>query len=445
MLSLLFLLPVFCACGNSSSESPALPDSSAERPASEPLPETEPAAEPERPESDEAAVYRTVYTPPEDGSYTICGVPVSDYTILMYWPGEDIAWIKKLLRAQSESVFGEALPIQVLKTEKQLEQTRYEHEILIGNLFEREDLPSYAGKNAYGVTPSGTVYFQTPSRSLVPYMWSMFLEEFCGVPLETAVRSPGCRLSACSRTTPDLDLSRLQSEGYVPVFEDLFEGEEPNPEFWENRLPGVRRGGFNSAETVRVEDGKLIIRGEYLESGEFGPGWYGGAIALRQKYCRGYFEATIRASEYRGSNDFWSAFWIQGPDPYSGAASQGGIGPGGAELDIMENWGADNVTCTVWVSGELEEENTLTSAGARVKDIGKDYSGEYHTFSLIWDESFYRFYVDGTLIARNAHAFGTSSAEETVIFSLELPDHLSIDSSTVREMYVDSIRIWQKP
>ena len=44
--------------------------------------------------------------------------------------------------------------------------------------------------------------------------------------------------------------------------------------------------------------------------GEFGEGWYSSAVALKQRYCKGYFEARIRVSETQDHDDFWSAFWI---------------------------------------------------------------------------------------------------------------------------------------
>ncbi|MBO4229706.1 MAG: hypothetical protein J5938_05100 [Clostridia bacterium] len=70
----------------------------------------------------------------------------------------------------------------------------------------------------------------------------------------------------------------------------------------------------------------------------------------------------------------------------------------------------------------------------------------YHTFSLIWDESYYRFYLDVTLIAQTDFANGTSSVEEQVLLSLEPCGSYAKEvlERGITEMATDRIRIWQK-
>ena len=93
-------------------------------------------------------------------------------------------------------------------------------------------------------------------------------------------------------TTPrgqELDLS-----GYEIVFEDEFDGSELNTDVWEYRSSGERRGGFNAPSQVKLENGNMIMTGEYLKDGEFGEGWYTGMIKIKERYCKGYFDKLRR-------------------------------------------------------------------------------------------------------------------------------------------------------
>ena len=72
---------------------------------------------------------------------------------------------------------------------------------------------------------------------------------------------------------------KLNLDGYSLVFCDEFEGSELDTDVWYHRGVGSRRVGYNAESQVRVEDGKLILRGEYLTDGEYGEGWYTAALA----------------------------------------------------------------------------------------------------------------------------------------------------------------------
>ena len=110
--------------------------------------------------------------------------------------------------------------------------------------------------------------------------------------------------NAVSAWGQELDLT-----GYELVYEDEFEGTELNLEEWRVRGAGKSRGGFNSDSQLAVKDGNLYLTGEYVENGEYGDGWYGVSVALREHYLRGYFEIRCKCA---ASDAFWSAFWIQG-------------------------------------------------------------------------------------------------------------------------------------
>lgn len=241
---------------------------------------------------------------------------------------------------------------------------------------------------------------------------------------------------------PKLDLT-----GYELVFEDEFKGTELNEDIWRHRAVGARRGGFNSPETVEVKDGNLILTAEYLKDGTMGKGWYGGMVALNEKYCKGYFEIKCKVSAGGG---FWSAFWLQADHPYEAVFSKGGVG--GAEIDIFEafGWGKKAKHGSV--------EHNLHCAGVDGKEegfqskhlgsfYGKDIFEEYNTYGLMWTDEEYIFYINGVETTRSTFGNGVSEVPEEVIVSLEIPevDLLDVlDKETYRSQFiVDYVRIYQ--
>ena len=456
LIAVLMLLGALSSCGDQQEN----PQASSNRPGSESAdpssgsePDTEPETEPEEPlPGPDKPLYEHVYEATEDGSFTICGIPLAEYSMVLFYPGLEVydqmdrklllSWLKDPISLAT----GSELEFKVVKNEKYDTAKWAEHEILFGSNFRREGMPEAdSRKSYYGVTADGTVYFSSPSPMLYRHMWQLFLEEFFGVPYGSGEQSGGCAVTECYREMPNISEALLKQQGYEIVFADEFEGDSLNLNVWESCSSGPRRGGFNSISQVKVKDGKMIISGEYLENGEFGPGWYACMVALKQTYARGYFKAVIKCAErLRRSGHFWSAFWIEGPSPYNAEQSQGGIGEGGAEIDIMEHWGQDLFSCTVWVAGYKGNEG-LDKDVFEVFDTGNDYMQEYHTFALIWDEISYKFYLDDVLVAYTDFGHGTSHVEEQVILSLEIPGEMDIQPGTVREMLVESVEIWQKP
>ena len=169
LLSVLLLLTVLVSCGGATT-----PSGESEIPSNEPgssfeatdstdssEPETEPQREPE-PETK----YPTEYVAPEDGSFTICGIPLSEYSLVLYFPStSDYTYMdRNLLTRPLKETIGKAtgteLDLKVVKNEKYDTQKWAEHEILFGSNFHRDGMPeSDLKKNYYGVTEDGTVYF----------------------------------------------------------------------------------------------------------------------------------------------------------------------------------------------------------------------------------------------------------------------------------------------
>ena len=241
---------------------------------------------------------------------------------------------------------------------------------------------------------------------------------------------------------PELDLS-----GYSLVFEDEFEGNALNTDVWQYRGSGPRRGGFNAESQVRVENGNMIITGDYQSDGTYGEGWYTGMVKLRERYCKGYFE--IRCKVNAGSG-FWSAFWIQADHPYEAEYSKGGVG--GCEIDIFESMSYDNfigknsVSQTVHCAGVDGVQEGFQSL--MLGDFyGNNIYEEYNTYGLEWTDEEYIFYINGVETRRTSFGNGVSEVMEDVIVSLEIPEGEKLEAldkeNYSTEFVVDYVKIYQ--
>ena len=461
LVILLLLSPIFSACAGSPSATDETGSVSGEpSDSSEPSgTDSESESEPEESETEPAAtvpetelVDTREYVAPEDRTFTILGTPLSDYNMMLCWQNEKeydrmgVGTFKKVLRGITIPVLGYEMDLTVSRNDKFYNASKFDHEILFGYEFRREGIPEYDGsKSFYGVTENGTVYFCSPTVMLYPYMWQLFMEEFFGSPVYSGWESYGCNITEpVYREVPDLDHEALSAEGYSLVFEDEFDGPEINWDVWEIRH---QRNIFSSS-LFSIRDGCLILKGDYLDDGEEGAGWYESEIRLKQQYCRGVFEATILCSSCEGRGDLYgSAFWIQGPHPYEEDKSLGGPGEGGAELDIMENWETDFVSSGIFVNG-FDDSPELDNFLSVVRGLGNNYQDSFHTFTLIWDETLYRTYVDGRLVMATNYGLGTATVPEEVILSICLhyanAEPPAEGAEYNYETVVDSLRIWQK-
>lgn len=240
----------------------------------------------------------------------------------------------------------------------------------------------------------------------------------------------------------------LDLTGYEIVFEDEFDGTEIDLDTWQYWGTGAERGGYCYAPSqTKVENGNLIITGEYLEDGALGEGWYCGDLALREWYKQGYFEIKCKAS---AGGAMWSAFWIQAKNPYEAPYSQGGVG--GAEIDIFEamDWGDalshNAVAQTIHCAGvDGVQEGFQSRMLGCFK--GNDIYNEYNTYGLKWTEDEYIFYINGVETARSTFGNGVSQVEEQVRVSLCMgseEDLAKLDPETYHsEFIVDYVRIYQ--
>lgn len=193
-----------------------------------------------------------------------------------------------------------------------------------------------------------------------------------------------------------------ETDGYVLVWQDLFDGDELNEMRWNIEVNGA--GGGNNelqyytdrATNVHVgDDGKgngcLILTAHRESYG--GKNFTSGRVNSKNlvAFKHGKIEAAIRMP--KTANGLWPAFWMMGND-YDAVGW-----PKCGETDIVE-MGHQNAFAAgnqeKYFNGAMHWGQGWPNA-SYARDTTKSYSlqdGEFHIFTAIWDENSMSMYVD---------------------------------------------------
>lgn len=192
------------------------------------------------------------------------------------------------------------------------------------------------------------------------------------------------------------------TDGYSLVWQELFDGQELNPLRWDIEVNGS--GGGNNelqyytdrVENVRLGDdgngnGCLILtaRRENYSGKNFTSGRVNSKNRIAFKH--GKIEASIKLP--RTANGLWPAFWMMGND-YDEVGW-----PKCGETDILEMGNAEGIkhgTQERFFNGACHWGQSWPAA-SYAKSTTKTYSlqdGEFHLFTVIWDENAISMYVD---------------------------------------------------
>lgn len=193
-----------------------------------------------------------------------------------------------------------------------------------------------------------------------------------------------------------------ETDGYKLVWQDLFDADELSPLRWDIEVNG--NGGGNNElqyytdrpENVRLgDDGKgnhcLILtarRENYM-----GKSFTSGRLTTKNRiaFTHGKIEASIKLPST--ANGLWPAFWMMGND-----FDQVGW-PRCGEIDIVEMGNADGIRANTQdrlFNGACHWGPGWPNA-SYAKASTKNYSlqdGEFHLFTMIWDENSIKMYVD---------------------------------------------------
>ncbi len=194
------------------------------------------------------------------------------------------------------------------------------------------------------------------------------------------------KLSTSLPENGETQVTKINGKEYQLTFYDDFNGTALNKKLW-SLCPEQKRqdvGGRWDDDMVKLDgNGNLIILSDVVDSTPVS-----GAIRTKGKFeqARGYFEIRCKLQQASG---FWGAFWLMTND----VKNIGNGAKDGAEIDIFESFSVENggINHAVHWDG-YGENHKKKSISVYNKNL---YDGEFHTFSLLWTENEYVFYIDG--------------------------------------------------
>jgi len=231
----------------------------------------------------------------------------------------------------------------------------------------------------------------------------------------------------------------VEGEAYSLTFEDEFEGTALDRTKWAP-CPEWKRQDLNcywDQDLATVNgDGVLTISSEYRNGN-----YYMGAVRTKNLFSQtyGYFEVKCTLNTVPG---YWTAFWLMGET----VENEDGSGVDGTEIDIMESaYFGKGINHALHWDGYGKKHRSVGSQ-TQNSDV---YDGGFHTFSLLWTEKEYIFYIDGkeSWRTRAVQAGGTCQAPLYMKFTSETGSWTasSLDTSKFpTSVYVDYVKVYEK-
>lgn len=225
---------------------------------------------------------------------------------------------------------------------------------------------------------------------------------------------------------------------YSLTFEDEFEGDVLDRTKWAP-CPEWKRQDLNcfwDQDMISIGDGLLAIGSEYRNGN-----YYMGAIRSKGLFSQayGYFEVKCTLNTIPG---YWTAFWLMG----STVENVDGSGVDGTEIDIMESaYFGKGINHALHWDGYGKSHQSI---GSQTQN-SQVYDGEFHTFSLLWTEEEYIFYIDGKESWRTKaeKAGGICQAPLYMKFTSETGSWTASKLDTSKfptAVYVDYVKVYEK-
>lgn len=294
---------------------------------------------------------------------------------------------------------------------------------------------SLDGTGSHTYTNSGTYTIQVNAHATP--------NEYISATSQVVVTIPDGSVNNEGYTTPE------SYAGYTLIWQDEFSGETLNSSDWTYELGTGSNGWGNNelqyyrAENTAVKDGFLTITAK--KENFSGSAYTSSRLITRGKQEFQYGRIDIRATLPKGQG-VWPALWMLG------AKHPGVPWPACGELDIMEKIGGTGYENKVY--GTLHWDNNGSHACTCDKLPYVLPSGifndKFHVFTIIWDESEIKWYVDDVLFNTiNITPADLSEFHEKFffIFNVAVGGNWpgNPDGSTVfpQKMIVDYIRVFK--
>lgn len=233
-------------------------------------------------------------------------------------------------------------------------------------------------------------------------------------------------------------------DGYTLVWQDEFDGNSVNADYWTFETGGEWSNNelqYYRSENAWVGDGTLTIEARKEDYG--GHEYTSARMITQNKKIFKYGRVDIRAVLPEGQG-LWPALWTLGNDI-------GSVGwPACGEMDIMEMIGGSGREKTVYSTMHWED-NGHASYGLSYTASGKNFHEKYHVFSIIWDETQIRSFVDNHqyfVIDITPATLSEFHKNHFFIFNVAVggnwPGYPNSTTVFPQQMKVDYIRVFQQ-
>ena len=235
--------------------------------------------------------------------------------------------------------------------------------------------------------------------------------------------------------------------GYSLIWEEEFDGSSLDLSVW-NYETGASGWGNNESQYYRsgnknaeLDQGFLRITAK--EETHLGAPYTSARLTTQGKESFQYGRIDIRAKVPYGQG-VWPALWMLG-DNFSSAGW-----PTCGEIDIMELIGGEGYNDRT-VYGTAHWSNNGSHAeygGNRSLPLGEKFNDEFHVFSIVWNSSSIKWYLDNSLY----HTMNTASLtafQNKFFFILNIavegnwPGPVGPSTQFPQYMLVDYIRVFQ--
>lgn len=215
-------------------------------------------------------------------------------------------------------------------------------------------------------------------------------------------------LTSCKNKDSEVKQSELDNaeeletpDGYKLVWEDLFNGSELDKNKWRIEVNGdgggnkelqyYREENISIGKEPKTGNGCLIITAK--KENYLGKTATSGRINTMGKYAFKYGKLEARIKLPKTADGVWPAFWMLGDD------FQKNGWPKSGEIDIMEmgnDYGIKNGVQERYFNGACHWGPNPNSVASNAKHVTNTYGlqDDFHLYTLIWDESSIKMYLD---------------------------------------------------
>lgn len=245
-------------------------------------------------------------------------------------------------------------------------------------------------------------------------------------------------------------ITPLQYDNYTLSWHDEFEGSAINSQYWSFDLgdgcPGNCGWGNNELEYYRRENAWVandVLTIEARDENYSNRSYTSAKLKTAGKKSVQYGRIDIRALLPVGQG-LWPALWMLGDNI-------GSVGwPSSGEIDIMEMIGGNNRENQVHGTIHWNAGGHVSSGNPYTLSSGT-FATEYHVFTLIWDETYLRWYVNNQLFNTiNIAEAGYEAFHQPFWFIFNVavggswPGNPNSTTVFPQQMKVDYIRVFQK-